>query len=305
MLKLILIFLIGIAYATQTRIKIGSKSWAYQIDLNHGQQIRNEFSNEDGVTSGFYLFRNEQNQTKKLQYTIDPNRNQPDVEFDVINIANNDEMMADHNQSGCVRPNANLTFDSIDSNEDFKGHVTLKVGNATYSINFATGDKSNSREEILTPTGLLYGRYNFMPKNSQNKIVINYKFNSTSVDPTFEVSLFKSSELETISRDYHPRERDYYHHNNINYNPNRAPYQRGYLPATSSSSSSSGTSAAAVAGVLSSSHRAAIARAQEQARQAALAEKYRNNKNPQFQYHDSLSTTIPSWYYNRSKSNEP
>lgn len=41
------------------------------------------------------------------------------------------------------------------------------------------------------------------------------------MDPTFEVSLFKSSELETISRDYHPRERDYYHHNNINYNPNR------------------------------------------------------------------------------------
>ena len=65
-----------------------------------------------------------------------------------------------------------LTFDSIDSNEDFKGHVTLKVGNSTYSINFATGDKSNSREEILTPTGLLYGRYNFMPKNSPNKIVV-------------------------------------------------------------------------------------------------------------------------------------
>ncbi|OTF77964.1 hypothetical protein BLA29_000024 [Euroglyphus maynei] len=145
MLKLTLIFLIGIAYAAQTRIKIGSKSWGYQIDLNHGQQVRNEFSNEDGVTTGFYLFRNNDNQTKKLQYTIDSNRLQPDVEFDVISVDD-----GEYNSSGCLPPNSN----------------------------------------------------------------INYKFNSTSADPTFEVSLFKSSsELETIGRDY--RERDYL--NNINY----------------------------------------------------------------------------------------
>ena len=66
MLKLTLIFLIGIAYAAQTRIKIGSKSWGYQIDLNHGQQIRNEFSNENGITTGYYMFRNNDNQTKKV-----------------------------------------------------------------------------------------------------------------------------------------------------------------------------------------------------------------------------------------------
>lgn len=68
-----------------------------------------------------------------------------------------------------------MTFDSIDSNQDFKGHVTLKVGNASYSINFATGDKSNSREEVLTPSGLMYGRYNYMLKNSPHKIVVSFE----------------------------------------------------------------------------------------------------------------------------------
>lgn len=68
MFKLILIlilFVFCICSTNQTRIKIGSKSWGYQIDLNHGNQIRNEFSNEEGLTTGYYIFKKD-NQTKKV-----------------------------------------------------------------------------------------------------------------------------------------------------------------------------------------------------------------------------------------------
>ena len=69
-----------------------------------------------------------------------------------------------------------MSFDSIDSNQDFKGHVTLKVGNSSYNLNFLTGDKSNSREETMSPTGVMYGRFNFQIRNSLMKIVVSVTF---------------------------------------------------------------------------------------------------------------------------------
>ena len=68
MLKLIFIFLIGIAYAAQTRIKIGSQSWGYQIELNQGQNVRTEFANDDGVAIGNYIYK-VGNETKKVSRT--------------------------------------------------------------------------------------------------------------------------------------------------------------------------------------------------------------------------------------------
>ena len=66
MQKLIFVLLIlgGVAYAAQTRIKIGSSSWGYQIE--QGPNIRTEFASEDGVASGFYQFR-VGNETKKVR----------------------------------------------------------------------------------------------------------------------------------------------------------------------------------------------------------------------------------------------
>lgn len=67
-------------------------------------------------------------------------------------------------------------FDTIDSNQEFRGQVTFKVGNATYNINFVTGDKSNNREETLTSMGVLYGRLNYVLKNSATKVVVCVAF---------------------------------------------------------------------------------------------------------------------------------
>lgn len=80
-----IIFLVGIAYAAQTRIKIGSQSWGYQIELNRGQNVRTEFADEEGVASGVYTYK-VGNETKKLEYRIDPNRMEPDISFNVLNV---------------------------------------------------------------------------------------------------------------------------------------------------------------------------------------------------------------------------
>lgn len=66
-----------------------------------------------------------------------------------------------------------MTFDSIDSKQDFKGHVTLKVGNSTYTISFVTGDKSHTREETLQPNGMMLGRFTYLLKNSPTKLVVH------------------------------------------------------------------------------------------------------------------------------------
>lgn len=65
MLKLIFIFIIGIAYAAQTRIKIGSQSWGYQIELNQGKNIRTEFGDDKGIAAGSYIYKLG-NETKKV-----------------------------------------------------------------------------------------------------------------------------------------------------------------------------------------------------------------------------------------------
>ncbi|KAI2801765.1 hypothetical protein BLOT_009582 [Blomia tropicalis] len=242
MLKLIFIFLIGIAYAAQTRIKIGSKSWGYQIEMNQGRDVRTEFGDEDGIAYGSYLYRLN-NTTKKLQYRIDPNHMEPDISFDVLDIVNvtstNDNNSTDTNStlnnsySQQLAP-YNMTFDSIDSKQDFKGHVTIKVGNSTYNINFVTGDKTHTREETLNSNGMIFGRYTYLQRHSPNKLVINYKFNSTSSDPTFEVSLYKTIDSENGATNYPPslaaanrdrdvsRERDNY--------ARQLAYQRANIP---------------------------------------------------------------------------
>lgn len=66
-LSISLLFLTLISSARSTRIKIGPKAWAYQIDLNQGNQMRQEFSDKNGVTNGFYQFRTG-NQTKKVPF---------------------------------------------------------------------------------------------------------------------------------------------------------------------------------------------------------------------------------------------
>lgn len=66
-------------------------------------------------------------------------------------------------------------FESIDSNQEFRGHVTFKVGNVTYNINFVTGDKSNTREETLTTMGVLYGRFNYLLRSSPTKVVVSVR----------------------------------------------------------------------------------------------------------------------------------
>lgn len=67
-----------------------------------------------------------------------------------------------------------MTFDSIDSKQDFKGHVTLKVGNSTYTINFVTGDKAHTREETLLPSGMMFGRLSYLLRSSSpNKLVVS------------------------------------------------------------------------------------------------------------------------------------
>lgn len=68
MLKLVFIFIIGIAYAAQTRVKIGSKSWGYRIELNQGHNVRTEFSNDDGVAHGSYIYKFA-NQTKMVSWS--------------------------------------------------------------------------------------------------------------------------------------------------------------------------------------------------------------------------------------------
>lgn len=61
--QLIFILLVGVAFAAQTRIKIGSSSWGYQIE--QGQNTRTEFADDNGVASGFYQFK-VGNETKKV-----------------------------------------------------------------------------------------------------------------------------------------------------------------------------------------------------------------------------------------------
>ncbi|KAH9395708.1 hypothetical protein TYRP_020445 [Tyrophagus putrescentiae] len=86
-----------------------------------------------------------------------------------------------------------MTFDSIDSKQDFKGHVTLKVGNSTYTINFVTGDRAHTREETLLPSGMMFGRLSYLLQrgggggSSPNKLVVSYpardRYNSIHHSP--------------------------------------------------------------------------------------------------------------------------
>ncbi len=88
---------------------------------------------------------------------------------------------------------AQMTFDSIDSKQDFKGHVTLKVGNSTYTINFVTGDRAHTREETLLPSGMMFGRLSYLLQRggsggggSPNKLVVrSTKVSSLSLSPLF------------------------------------------------------------------------------------------------------------------------
>ena len=80
-----------------------------------------------------------------------------------------------------------MTFDSIDSKQDFKGHVTIKVGNSTYNINFVTGDKTHTREETLNSNGMIFGRYTYLQRHSPNKLVVSDHFDGYEIIPCFDI----------------------------------------------------------------------------------------------------------------------
>ncbi|CAG2172552.1 unnamed protein product, partial [Oppiella nova] len=102
--------------------------------------------------------------------------------------------------------NANATlattepnYESINGEEEFTGHVSLRVGKSVYFINFLSGDKSAAREEAFDENGLIYGKYTYFNEAKLSKIVVNYKFNSSGSDPTFEVSLYKKNEPNRLN----------------------------------------------------------------------------------------------------------
>ena len=86
LLQLLLIFSLGIAYASQTRIKIGAQTWGYQIETNQGRDVRTEFASPDGIILGSFIYKLG-DETKKLEYRIDPNRMEPDIGFNVTTVA--------------------------------------------------------------------------------------------------------------------------------------------------------------------------------------------------------------------------
>lgn len=106
------------------------------------------------------------NKTDNETMTINSNNSsKKNNETDINNMMS--EKSSNNTQNGM--------FESIDSNQEFRGHVTFKVGNVTYNINFVTGDKSNTREETLTTSGVLYGRFNYLLRNSPTKVVVSVR----------------------------------------------------------------------------------------------------------------------------------
>ena len=67
-----------------------------------------------------------------------------------------------------------FNYSSIDNNDkEFAGHVIFKIGSSMYEFNFMTGDKKQTREEMLSKDGLLFGKITYLDEKEQLKVVCN------------------------------------------------------------------------------------------------------------------------------------
>ena len=138
LLKLLLIFSLGIAYATQTRIKIGAQTWGYQIETNQGRDVRTEFASPDGIIVGSFIYKLGE-EIKKLEYRIDPNRMEPDIGFNVTTVQQSNSQQAPRDgrrfteaEESSVESQSNTNSTSSNDNEIEKDVVT--VPNVSYLL---------------------------------------------------------------------------------------------------------------------------------------------------------------------------
>lgn len=221
--------LIVVAFSAETRIKVGSKRWAFNIETNEGKNVRKEYTDEKGVSQGTFSFVDTDDKQRQLKYKFDTSGEEPDISFTVVNVSDLSEQ--ENNETAPVKrntENADMSvsepnYESIDGQDEFSGHVSLKVGKAVYLINFLTGDKTHAREEALDESGMIYGKYTSFNEKKQSKVVVNYKFNSTGNDPTFEVSMYKKNEKLQPENNQQNQ--------NVYYDPNRV--SRRVLPQNS------------------------------------------------------------------------
>jgi len=215
---IIVLSLIAVAFSGETRIKVGSKRWVFNIETNEGKNVREEYTDESGVTRGSFSFVGDEDQPKQLRYKFDTNGEEPDISFTVVseNAEQINNETTESNTKDATNDSRSITEDnykSIDGKDEFSGHVSFRVGKSVYIINFLTGDKTHAREEAYDESGMIYGKYTVFNEDKQSKVIVNYKFNSTGSDPTFEVSMYKKSER--------PKPEEQPQNQNIYYDPNR------------------------------------------------------------------------------------
>lgn len=205
------------AFSAETRIKVGSKRWAFNIETNEGKNIRKEYTDENGVSHGTFSFVDTDDKPRQLRYKFDTNGEEPDISFTVANeISEMENNETESNNTGNAAITlSEINYESIDDQEEFSGQISLKVGKSVYFINFLSGDKSHAREEAFDENGMIYGKYTFFNGDKQSKVIVNYKFNSTGNDPTFEVSMYKKSErIKPEEKEQNPN--SYYDPNRVN-----------------------------------------------------------------------------------------
>ncbi len=54
------------AFSAETRIKVGSKTWALSIVTNEGKNIRKEYTDENGVSHGTISFVDADNKQRQV-----------------------------------------------------------------------------------------------------------------------------------------------------------------------------------------------------------------------------------------------
>ncbi|CAG2110244.1 unnamed protein product [Medioppia subpectinata] len=231
---IILLSVIGLALSVVTRVKVGSKRWAFHLEVNEGKNVRKEWTDESGVTHGTFTFVGHDNSSRQcyifsfalqLEYKFDLTAEEPDISFSVVNQESAQSLESNEttttaptnpsDNSSSIQSTSEPNYESIDGEEEFTGHVSIKVGKNVYFINFLSGDKSAAREEAFDENGLIYGKYTFFNEAKLSKIVVNYKFNSSGSDPTFEFSLYKKNEPNRLN----PLENE--SNTNTYYDPNR------------------------------------------------------------------------------------
>jgi len=214
---IIFLSLIAVAFSAETRIKVGSKTWALSIVTNEGKNIRKEYTDENGISHGTISFVDTDNKQRQLQYKCDVTGEEPDFSFTLVN-ENESSEKENTNTASNETSNAmtlkELNYEAIDGGEDFSGYIFLKVGKSVYSFNFISGDKTHAREEAFDENGMIYGKYTYFNEKKESKVIVNYKFNSTGSDPTFEVSMYKKPEKS--KQEENERINNYYDPNRVN-----------------------------------------------------------------------------------------